>query len=95
MIAWVLQGLLGAAFLAAGAMKLVKTREELLAEGARMAWVEDFSGSTLRTIGALEVAAGVGLILTHCRRGEKQMLMGNAMIALVAVIVAVGRFGDL
>ncbi len=63
MIAWVLQGLLGAAFLAAGAMKLVKTREELLAEGARMAWVEDFSDSAVRAIGVAEVLGAIGVVL--------------------------------
>ena len=63
MIAWVLQGLLGVAFLAAGAMKLVKTREELLAEGAKMAWVEDFSASAVRGIGAVEVLGAIGVVL--------------------------------
>ncbi|MEM7418037.1 MAG: DoxX family protein [Gemmatimonadota bacterium] len=63
MIAWVLQGLLGAAFLAAGALKLAKTREELLAQGAKMAWVEDFSDSAVRGIGAAEVLGALGVVL--------------------------------
>ena len=63
MIAWIVQGLLGAAFLAAGGMKLVKTREALLAEGARMAWVEDFSDTALRGIGVVEVLGAIGVVL--------------------------------
>ena len=34
-------------------------------------------------------------MITHGRRGETQMIRGNAMIAVVAVIIAVGRFGNL
>jgi uncharacterized membrane protein YphA (DoxX/SURF4 family) len=120
-VLWVLQGVLAAVMLMAGAMKVMQSKDKLLEE-PRMAWVEDFSESTLRTIGLLEAAAAVGLVLpwlldiapvltplaavgvvaimvgamlTHRRRGEMQMLAGNAAIALVAVVVAIGRFGDL
>ena len=118
---WVLQGLLGAMMLMAGGMKAAQGKEKLLAD-PRMAWVEDFSDSTIRTIGVLELAAALGLVLpwaldiapvltplaavgvvalmigamlTHRRRGEMQSVMMNVVIALVALIVAVGRFGDL
>jgi hypothetical protein len=37
MTAWILQGFLAFAFLAAGSMKLLKTRDELLAQGASFA----------------------------------------------------------
>ncbi|NNF09777.1 MAG: DoxX family protein [Acidimicrobiia bacterium] len=118
---WVLQGLLAAVMLMAGATKAMQGREKLLSE-PRMAWVEDYSDSTIRTIGGLEVAAAVGLVLpwaldvakvltplaaagvvammigamlTHRRRGEMQAIASNAVIAVVAVVVAIGRFGDL
>jgi hypothetical protein len=61
-VLWVLQAVLAVVMLSAGAMKLIKSKEALL-EDPRMAWVEDFSGSTLRIIGGLEIAAAVGLIL--------------------------------
>ena len=61
-VLWVLQAVLAGVMLSAGAMKLIKSKEALL-EDPRMAWVEDFSGSTLRIIGGLEIAAAVGLIL--------------------------------
>ncbi len=120
-VLWILQILLALAMLMAGAMKVMRGKEKLLEE-PRMAWAEDFTDSTIRMIGGLEVAAAVGLILpwwldiapaltplaalgvvaimlgamvTHRRRGEMQMIAGNVMFAAVAVIIAIGRFGDL
>ncbi len=120
-VLWVLQGLLGAMMLMAGGMKVFQGKEKALAD-PRMAWVEDFSASTLRNIGLLELAAALGLILpwaldiapvltplaavgvilimigamaTHRRRREMQSVMMNAVIAVVALVIAVGRFGDL
>lgn len=61
-VLWILQGLLAMVMLMAGGMKLAKGKEGLREE-PRMAWVGDFSDSTIRLIGLLEVAAGVGLIL--------------------------------
>jgi uncharacterized membrane protein YphA (DoxX/SURF4 family) len=60
-VLWVIAGLLAAAFLAAGAMKLAQPKEKLAASG--MAWTEDFSPSTIKAIGALEILAAIGLIL--------------------------------
>ncbi len=118
---WMLQGLLAAVMLMAGAMKATQGKDKLLAD-PKMGWVGDFSDSTVRTIGALEVAAAAGLILpwaldiapaltplaglgvaaimtgaalTHRRRGELQMIIGNAMIGAVGIIIAIGRFADL
>lgn len=58
---WIVAGLLAFGCLAGGAMKLVQPKEKLAASG--WGWVEDFSGSTVKTIGLLEVLAAVGLIL--------------------------------
>jgi uncharacterized membrane protein YphA (DoxX/SURF4 family) len=58
---WIIAGVLAAAFLAAGAMKLVQPKEKLAASG--MAWTDDFSPVMVKTIGALEVLAAIGLIL--------------------------------
>jgi uncharacterized membrane protein len=114
---WVLQVLLALAFLAGGAMKATQPRQRL---AASMGWVEDFSGSTVRTIGALEILGGLGLLLpaatgvaavlvplaavglallmvgaaaTHRRRGELPMIGINAVLLLLAVVVAWARFG--
>jgi uncharacterized membrane protein YphA (DoxX/SURF4 family) len=60
-VLWIIAGLLAAAFLASGAMKLLRPKEKLAASG--MAWTEDFSPGTIKLIGALELLAGIGLIL--------------------------------
>ena len=60
-VLWVIAGLLAAAFLAAGLMKLTRPREKLAASG--MAWTGDFSPWMIKTIGALELLAAIGLIL--------------------------------
>jgi uncharacterized membrane protein YphA (DoxX/SURF4 family) len=60
-VLWVIAGVLAAAFLVAGVMKLVQPKEKLAASG--LAWTEDFSAGQVKTIGALELAAAAGLIL--------------------------------
>ena len=60
MVLWIIQILLALVFLMAGLMKVTRPRE-VLAEN--MAWVEDFSQSQLRMIGALEILGALGLIL--------------------------------
>ncbi|MEU3255386.1 DoxX family protein [Streptomyces sp. NPDC006997] len=61
MTLWIVASVLGAAFLAGGAMKLAQPKEKLAASG--WDWVEDFDGGVVKAIGVLEVLAGVGLIL--------------------------------
>ncbi|MWA07971.1 DoxX family protein [Streptomyces sp. BA2] len=58
---WIVAVVLGAASLAGGAMKLLQPTEKLAAAG--FGWVEDFDPRGVKAIGALEVLAGVGLIL--------------------------------
>lgn len=58
---WIVAGLLAVAFGAAGVMKVLRPKATLAASG--LTWVEDFSEGTVTTIGVLEVAAAVGLVL--------------------------------
>lgn len=60
-VLWILAGVLAAAFLAAGTMKVARTKEQLASSG--MAWVEDFSPGMVKVIGSLEVLAALGLVL--------------------------------
>jgi uncharacterized membrane protein YphA (DoxX/SURF4 family) len=117
LVVWILQVLLALAFLMAGVTKATRPRQKL---AASMGWVEDFSDDTVRTIGVLELLAGVGLLLpavtgvatvlvplaavglvvlmlgaaiTHRRRGELPMIGINAVLLLLAVVVAWARFG--
>jgi uncharacterized membrane protein len=116
-VVWVLQVLLALAFLLAGMIKVSQPRQKL---AVSMGWVEDFSDTGVRTIGALEILAGLALLLpavtgvatvlvplaaiglallmvgaaaTHRRRGELPMIGTNAVLLLLAVAVAVARFG--
>ena len=60
-VLWIIAGLLAAAFLAAGVMKVARSSEQLAGSG--MGWVEDFSPGMVKLIGALEILAAVGLVL--------------------------------
>ena len=57
---WVAAGLLAAAFLAAGLMKVSQPKDAML---ARLPWVEDFSSAQVKGIGVIEVLGAIGVIL--------------------------------
>jgi uncharacterized membrane protein YphA (DoxX/SURF4 family) len=78
-VLWILAALLAVAFLAAGGMKLAQPKEKLAAS-PNMAWAQDFSPGMLKTIGALEVLAAVGLILP-------------AVLGIVPVLVPLAAVG--
>jgi uncharacterized membrane protein len=80
---WVAQGLLAVAFLAAGATKLAQPKEKL---AKNMAWVEDFSQSTVRLIGALEVLGAIGVVLPALT-GILSWLTPLAALGLAATMV--------
>ncbi|MFD5270330.1 DoxX family protein [Streptomyces sp. NPDC058335] len=60
---WAVAALLALVFLGAGAMKLTRSKEQLLASGPTMTWAEDFSPGLIKTIGLLEVLGAIGLLL--------------------------------
>jgi uncharacterized membrane protein YphA (DoxX/SURF4 family) len=60
-VLWIVAGLLAVAFLAAGAMKMTRSKEQLASSG--LAWVEDFSPGMVKLIGLLEFLAAIGLVL--------------------------------
>jgi len=60
-VLWIIAVVLAVAFAAAGLMKLTQPKEKLAASG--MGWTEQFSPGAIKAIGALEVAAAIGLIL--------------------------------
>ena len=61
-VLWIIQGVAAAAFLGSGLAKALQPRERL-AEQDRMSWVEALSDGQVRSIGALEAAGAVGLVL--------------------------------
>jgi hypothetical protein len=58
-VLWIVAGLLAAVFLAGGVTKLTRSREQLAGSG--FGFVEDLGDGMVRTIGALELLAAVGL----------------------------------
>ncbi|MEV6971644.1 DoxX family protein [Hamadaea sp. NPDC051192] len=60
-VLWIVASLLALAFLGAGLMKLTQPKAQLATKG--LAWTEDYSVGAVKAIGALELLAGIGLIL--------------------------------
>ncbi len=58
---WIIQGLLSAAFLMAGMMKLVISKNKVKDKVGE--WVNDFRVSQIKLIGLAEVLGAIGLIL--------------------------------
>ncbi|WP_040164271.1 DoxX family protein [Microbacterium gorillae] len=57
---WILNIVLALAFLAVGGMKLLKSKDALLAGG--MGWVRNAHPAVVKLVGALEVLGAIGLI---------------------------------
>ncbi|GAA2157973.1 DoxX-like protein [Humibacillus xanthopallidus] len=116
-VLWIIQGVLAAAFLAAGIMKSTQPKAKLQ---EKLPWVEDFSQGTVRLIGVVEILAAIGLVLpaltgiapiltplaatglvivmvlaaaVHVRRKEYSGVVVNAVLLVLAALVAWGRFG--
>ena len=60
---WIVTGPLAAAFLLSGAGQVALAKEKIAAFGPSAHWVNDFSDGGVKTIGALEVLAAMGLVL--------------------------------
>ena len=80
---WVAQGLLATAFLMAGVMKMTQSKEKIM---ENMDWPEDFSPGTLKSIGALEFLAAVGLILPGVT-GIAPVLVPVAAVGIIVIMV--------
>ena len=77
---WILQVVAAVAFLMAGSMKLIRTKEQL---AGMMGWVEDYSRTQIRLIGAAEILGALGLILPPLTR----ILPWLAPVAAAALVV--------
>jgi uncharacterized membrane protein len=84
---WILQGLLAVMFAMSGLMKTTQPVDKL---AQKMPWVEDFSASTVRFIGAMEILGALGLILPAAT-GIATVLTAVAATGLaVTMLLAVG-----
>ncbi len=81
---WIVSILLAVAFLFAGTFKLTQPKEKLAAKG--MAYVEDFSQTQVRLIGAAEVLGAIGLIVPQAT-GVLTWLTPAAAIGLALLMI--------
>lgn len=81
---WIATVLLALIALAAGLMKLARSKDALLRD-PRMGWAVDFSPGAIKLIGLLEVLAAVGLVLPGLT-GIAPVLVGWAAIGLAVVM---------
>ncbi len=86
-VLWIVAGLLAAAFLAAGLMKITGKRDQMV---ERMPWVDDFTQGQVKGIGIVEVIGAIGLILPGIT-GIAPVLVPLAAtgLAIVSVLAAV------
>lgn len=82
---WIVQGLLAAFFGAGGVAKTVQHRKKLIDQG--LTWVEDFGDPAVKTIGALEFLAAVGLVLPAVT-GIAPALVPLAAVGLSLIMIA-------
>ncbi|MAT99695.1 MAG: hypothetical protein CL608_21345 [Anaerolineaceae bacterium] len=61
---WVVQIFLALLFIAAGAQKLMQSREVLM-QGSFTAYAADFPSGFLKLLGVLEILGGLGVVLPH------------------------------
>ena len=81
---WIGQGVLAAAFTASGAMKLVMSKERMIATG--QTGVRDYSFPAIRTIALCELAGVVGLVAPGLI-GRAQVLTPLAALGLAMVMI--------
>ncbi|MFD5827404.1 DoxX family protein [Lentzea sp. NPDC060358] len=86
---WVVQGLLAAVYLAAGGMKVARSREQMIASG-RFDWMKDVTDGGVKAIGAVEVLGALGLVLPWLT-GIAPVLTPIAAAGLVVVQVLAAR----
>ncbi|MFH8383909.1 DoxX family protein [Kitasatospora sp. NPDC018058] len=83
---WIVAGLLAAAYLLGGALKMVAPKERIAAAGRSGRWVEDFSAGGVKAIGAVEVLAAVGLVLPAVL-GVARVFVPLAALGLVLLMI--------
>lgn len=85
---WIIAGLLALVYLGAGSMKVLRSREQLIAAG--QGWVEGANVGIVKLVGLIEIAGALGLILPPLT-GIAPSLAPMAALGLVLVqAVAIG-----
>ena len=92
---WITAGLLSIVYLASGGMKIIRSKEALVASGQN--WAKNVSPGLPKLVGLVEVLAVVGMIvppLVHIAPVLAPLAaIGLALVQVVAIIVHV-RLGE-
>lgn len=86
---WTAQGLLAFVYLAAGGLKIIRSREQLVATG-RLDWMKDNSDAAVKAVGAVEILGALGVILPEAT-GIALILTPIAAVGLVIVQIGARR----
>lgn len=86
---WTAQGLLAFVYLAAGGLKIIRPREQLVATG-RLDWMKDNSDAAVKAVGAVEILGALGVILPEAT-GIARILTPIAAVGLVIVQIGAVR----
>jgi len=76
-----------------GAIKAIGLAEVLGALGLILPAVSGIATFLVPVAATGLAVVMVGAVITHMKRGEKQMVVINVVLAALALIVAVGRYG--
>jgi hypothetical protein len=86
---WIAQGLLALVYLAAGGLKVVRSREQLVASG-NFDWMKDSSDAGVKAVGLVEILGALGVILPWLT-GIAPILTPIAAVGLVVVQIGALR----
>ena len=86
---WIAQGLLVLAYFAAGGLKVVRPRAQLVASG-NFDWMKDTSDARVKAVGLVEILGALGVILPWLT-GIAPILTPIAAIGLVVVQIGALR----
>ncbi|OCB12732.1 DoxX family protein [Mycolicibacterium porcinum] len=80
---WTVQTLLALVYIVAGGLKVIRSREQLVASG-RLDWMKDHSDAAVRSLGVVEILGALGMILPEVT-GIARVLTPIAAVGLVVV----------
>ncbi|WP_019179562.1 DoxX family protein [Microbacterium yannicii] len=93
---WILAAVLALIFIASGSTKIARPKAALASTG--MKYVEEFSGSQVKSIGAVEIVGAVGLVVPRLTEVASILApiaaLGLAALMAAAVAVHVRRQED-
>jgi len=82
---WIIAGVLAFIFAASGAMKLVQSKEKLVAS-ATGGWAADWSPAQIKLVGVAEILGAIGLILPAALH-VAPILVPLAAVGLILVMI--------